>query len=197
MSVGLKMVAEVRKDIPKSMNYASTSSPTTVGGSVYHSGTYDDTQAFSSMHDDVIEKLKNANYNAFMKTDKNRTLVREVHDIISGNDTGNCLELAFYTAHKLKKKGKRVDVVRVKTVNNGDPTDTSVIPHWFAVLGRSHGGNDNKSIIGLPNTWGPQAVIVDSWDTSVYPGGKYNLFWDGLKAAAYNKPITCELWCRI
>lgn len=197
MKVGLDVVHKVRKDIPKSMNYTSTSSAITANGVGIYSGGYASANAFRDVHNEVVTKLQNANYNAFFKTSKNRTLVREVKELIEGCDTGNCLELAFYTAQILKEKGKRVDVVRVKPTNPNATTNTSVVPHWFTVVGRTNGTNDNKSIIGLPNGWGNNAVVVDAWDKAVYPGVNYRNFWAGLNAAANGNALTCELWVRI
>jgi len=197
MKTGLEVVRRVRKDIPKSMNYDSTSSAITSNGVGLYSGGLSSAAQFSNVRNQVITKLQNANYQAFWKTSTNRALVREVYELVQSSDTGNCLEQAFYTAHILKGKGKRVDVVRVKPTNPNAITDTAVVPHWFAVIGRTLGSNDNKTIIGLPDSWGNTAVVVDSWDKSVYPASLYRQFWNGLTRAARGNTLTTELWVRI
>ena len=198
IKVGLKTVQTVRGDVPYSMNYESTSCAIkTASGQGIFNGGMNGTAAFANVHNQVVNKLQTANYTAFWKKSTNRTLVREIHNLVQTIDTGNCLELAFYTAHKLKEEGKAVDVVRVKPTNPAAQTNTNVVPHWFAVIGRRGGTHNNKSNIGLPSSWGNTAVVVDSWDKTVYPAADYNLYWNGLKAAAYNNPLTCELWVRI
>ena len=197
MKVGLEVVHRVRKDIPKSMNYDSTSSAISSNGVGLFSGGLASANQFRNVRDQVTTKLQNANYQAFWKTSTNRTLVREIYELVQGTDTGNCLEQAFYTAHILKEKGKAVDVVRVKPTNANANTDTAVVPHWFAVIGRTNGSNNNKTIIGLPNSWGNTAVVVDSWDKAVYPASLYRQFWNGLIRAARGNALTTELWVRI
>ena len=198
MGAGLAAIMDTRKNMPNSMNYQKTSSPVIMekSGKGFHDGKQADIEGFRDARNEVIDKLRKAKANSKMTAKQNLTLVNDVYNLIRQNKTGNCMELAFYCAKLLQQKKMTVDIVQVKTVKEVY-VDTDVVPHWFVVLGRNKGSNQNQSDIGLPNTWGEDAVVVDAWDTTCYPASRYTQFWDGLNKAANNNELTCKLWFRI
>ena len=109
---------------------------------------------------------------------------------------GNCGELASMACGQLHALGVRnVDYVQISTVQidtrlvQGNP----VLPHCICVLGRTLGRTDDSAYIGLPNEWGPDAVVCDPWDRVVYPASRYMEFWTGIVEAAKGGALTCQL----
>ena len=122
---------------------------------------------------------------------------------------GNCQELAAMACKSLKDNGaEHVDYVVVtdnKTIN-------SVLPHAFAVVGRTENGNTSKIPIdelisgtisnagdlGLPNEWNESAVICDPWARNAYPAKDFNQFWDIMKEHSKSPAtLTCSLLHRL
>ena len=206
------------------MNYESTTSfMRREDGTPIYAG--DDTK-FKPVRKGVIDLIKNADHgNYFTSKGNNLKTVNAIAELAITIDTGNCMELAFVTASKLKAAGaSNIDIV---TIGPDSPlhqhaVDASVLPHWFVAIGRerSKGGsdrriltglttredseNDMKSKIGMPDTWGDNVAIVDAWDRNVYPATSYSEFWDGINLAArdgnrtrYAIRLACRLMFRI
>ncbi len=199
MKRGIKVVQAVRESIPNSLNYDSTSSfIRKEDGDLLHLG---DPKQLGDIRDKIFPLIRSADHgNYFTSKGKNLTTVTNITNIVMENDTGNCLELSFVTAYKMHEDGASgVDIVTIGPKSPSDQTDVdaSVLPHWFVVVGRSHGGTDRRSHIGMPDTWGDNAVIVDAWDKTVYPAKMYYDFWAGVRKAAGKVKLECMLMFRI
>jgi hypothetical protein len=111
---------------------------------------------------------------------------------------GNCGEVAALACKYLKDKGMTgVEYVQVGGERFKDGTlnskNEAVIPHIIAVVGRT-GGSSSTGTIGLPDTWGEDAVICDPWDRVAYPALEYEFYWTGLwKSVQKRKVLNCYL----
>lgn len=89
---------------------------------------------------------------------------KEIHHtsrIALEHGVGNCGEKSAVTAIKLTNKGY-------------GPVEIFIKPdHAFTVLGRNDSSNPKD-----PKTWGPNAVVVDSWYGDVYPASEIEKHMD-------------------
>ena len=122
---------------------------------------------------------------------------------------GNCVELAAMACKRLKDSGaNHVDYIIVTDLK----TDNTVIPHRFAVVGRTTSEDDSGISVqhffsgqlsrvrnlGLPNQWNDSAVICDPWARNAYPAKDFDQFWDNLKSYCDSPAtLTCGLLHRL
>ena len=151
------------------------------------------------MQRDLVEKASNTWDGYFQLTE----------EACQTSRVGNCKELTAIACKKLKEGGaKYVDYVAV----TDNATINSVVPHAFAVVGRTANKDDlsipaqeyfggqisRVSDLGLPDQWGDSAVICDPWARNAYPAKDFDQFWDNLKNYC-NSPdtLTCVLLHRL
>lgn len=173
MRLGTAAAGYARLKVPISTNYDFTSSP------IYRQGGEPLYKATTVQLMAVRGKMPKQGTQA----DWYKAMVK----LALKNGAGNCHEVAAVAADYLKTKGATgVEIVFVLD----DVTGNQVIPHVITVIGRTGlvgGGGE----IGLPDSWGPDAVVCDAWDRVVYPAAMYDTFWDGLKRAS-KSPSTLK-----
>ncbi|MCY2965513.1 MAG: hypothetical protein NT069_18090 [Planctomycetota bacterium] len=178
----------VRQAVPFSSNAAETSSPIqTASGKVVNTVS----------HSKLTSKIRSGGAPE-MPGDPVAWLesFEEIWKRCAKHKIGNCGELAAMCCLYLHKQ--RAFPVEYVQVDDGQTTN-AVVPHVITVVGRAV--NQFPSVwpkdcspIGLPDTWGPDAVICDAWDHIAYPAADYDSFWGGLRAHS-DAPgsLTCML----
>jgi len=186
MKAGTAAAGATRLKVPKSSNYAFTSSAIQLKGKPLDLHTASD-QAII----DLRKEMKGAASDrpedlwAWLKTTAQNAV---------GKHVGNCGEIAAVALTELVGQGVKQPLEYVYVVDG--VTLNAVVPHVFAVVGRSGGANKKHlgKNIGLPSAWGADAVVCDAWDRVVYPAAKYDMFWDGLKKHSQApESLTCVL----
>ena len=130
---------------------------------------------------------------------------RRTEIMCKNSGMGNCQELAAMACKSLKDNGaEHVDYV----LATDKCTDGFVLPHSFAVVGRTESGKTSKIPIddfvngtisnagdlGLPNQWNESAVICDPWARNAYPAKDFDQFWDIIKGDSESpSTLTCVL----
>ncbi len=190
MRAGIEAAGKARKKIPKSANYAYTSSPIRIGDKNYYKA---ETLPQNLAENSELGKMRGTIQAA--RGDKSMwEFLRKAAKIAASKGIGNCGEVSAVAIDELYKahKGKILEYVDVCAGS----TRNAVIPHVIVVIGRQGGTATPESDMGFPDSWGPNAVICDAWDRNVYPANQYKNWWDGLKKHAFGEELSWVLRCR-
>jgi hypothetical protein len=184
MKLGVDAAGYARLKVPKSTNYKFTSSAILLNKKplkIHTVSTQRDVDQFVAMRSAIDAKTK-------------WEWLCKMSEGALKNGMGNCGELAAVCVKYLKdKSAKDLDYVYVLD----GVTMNEVVPHVIAVIGRK-GTTEEDADIGLPDTWGSDAVVCDSWDRVVYPAAKYDFYWTGLKKYSTSPAdLSCQLVFRV
>lgn len=186
MKAGVAAAGATRLKVPQSANYAFTSSAIKLNGKPLDLHT-----ASNKALIDLRAECKGA------KSDSPQDMWDWAKGMAAGAvkaHIGNCGEIAAVALTELVALGVKEPLEYVYVLDG--VTMNAVVPHVIAVIGRPGGAkqDDVGHDIGLPSTWGPDAVVCDAWDRVVYPAALCDVFWDGLKKhSTAPDSLTCML----
>jgi len=186
MKAGVAAAGSTRLKVPQSANYAFTSSAIKLNNKPLALHTTSN-KALIDMRNEIDgpEGDEPKDMWKWLQKTSSKSIDKKI---------GNCGEIAAVALTELVKLKVKVPLEYVYVMDG--TTMNAVVPHVFAVIGRTGGANkdDLSTNIGRPSSWGADAVVCDPWDRVVYPAAKYDMFWDGLKKHSQAPDsLTCVL----
>lgn len=202
MAAAIRCVTEARKIVPSSVNYQHTSSPIQVpSGYLFQ----DQTTALADLREQ-LRTIRDGYLNSWFGVERDRMvwMINSMAKKIQQARVGNCHELSVLVAYLLRQSVVRAwawTPIEIVTVDSADGEDTivnsSVLPHWFVVIGRRGKPFAHNADIGLPREWGTAAVVADGWDRVAYPARYHENYWNGLLAANGDHALKCVVKYRV
>ena len=187
MKAAVTAAGAVRLKVPQSANYAFTSSAIKLNNKPLPLHTTTNT-ALAKMRE-TLQTGEPVDTAAKMWS-----LIQTMAATAVKAGIGNCGETAAVAMVELVGLGVNEPIEYVYVVDG--VTMNAVVPHVFAVIGRSGGGQESDwgADIGLPSTWGNDAVVCDPWDRVAYPGAQHDFFWAGLRKHSQSaNTLTCKM----